>query len=179
VSYDPTTDPTNTILERILAAVGPVGAGISLEYYFSSVDLDRFGCGTKLPHNVTGLLGVSNGHRGDLRTGLPLQMVEIHEPMRLLLVVEATPAALLEIAGRQAEVRELVVNEWVQLVSLDPTTGHMQRFHNGGFHDCRIDNTPLQSVNRSVEWHGLSREYVSPALVLDGLDLQPLAKATA
>ena len=179
VSYDPTTDPTNTILERILAAVGPVGAGISLEYYFSSVDLDRFGCGTKLPHNVTGLLGVSNGHRGDLRTGLPLQMVEIHEPMRLLLVVEATPAALLEIAGRQAEVRELVVNEWVQLVSLDPTTGHMQRFHNGAFHDCRIDNTPLQSVNRSVEWHGLSREYVSPALVLDGLDLRPLAKATA
>ena len=41
VSYDPTIDPTDAILERILAAVGPVGAGISLEYYFSSVDNER------------------------------------------------------------------------------------------------------------------------------------------
>ena len=179
VSYDPSTDPTSAILERILAAVGPVGAGISLEYYFSSVDLDRFGCGTKLPHNVTGLLGVMNGHRGDLRTGLPLQMVELHEPMRLLLVVEATPEALLAIAARQPEVRELVVNEWVQLVSIDPATGNMQRFHNGAFHDCHIDNAPLHTVNRSVDWHGSSREYVAPALVLAGLELQPRAEARA
>ena len=85
VSYDPTIDPDDAILERILAAVGPVGAGISLEYYFSSVDNETFGCGTKLPHNVTGLIGVMNGHQSDLRTGLPLQMVELHEPMRLLL----------------------------------------------------------------------------------------------
>jgi uncharacterized protein YbcC (UPF0753/DUF2309 family) len=179
VSYDPSTDPTSAILERILAAVGPVGAGISLEYYFSSVDLDRFGCGTKPPHNVTGLLGVMNGHRGDLRTGLPLQMVELHEPMRLLLVVEATPEALLAIAARQPEVRELVVNEWVQLVSIDPATGNMQRFHNGAFHDCHIDNAPLHTVNRSVDWHGSSREYVAPALVLAGLELQPRAEARA
>ena len=49
----------------------------------------RFGCGTKLPHNVTGLIGVMDGHQSDLRTGLPLQMVETHEPMRLLLIVDA------------------------------------------------------------------------------------------
>ena len=118
VSYDPTIDTTYGVLERILAAVGPVGAGISLEYYFSSVDNEVYGCGTKLPHNVTGLIGVMNGHQSDLRTGLPLQMVEIHEPMRLLLIVDATPEALLAVAGRQAEVAELVVNAWVQLVSV-------------------------------------------------------------
>jgi uncharacterized protein len=133
ISYDPSIDPDHTILERILAAVGPVGAGINLEYYFSSVDNERFGCGTKLPHNVTGLIGVMAGHQSDLRTGLPLQMVEIHEPMRLLLIVEATPATLLEIAGRQAEVRELVVNEWVQLVSVDPESGAMLVFEGGAF----------------------------------------------
>src|SRR5690606_29013332 len=97
VSYDPTIDGDHTILERVLAAVGPVGAGISLEYYFSAVDNGVFGCGTKLPHNVTSLLGVMNGHQSDLQTGLPLQMVEIHEAMRLLLIVEATPHALLTI----------------------------------------------------------------------------------
>ena len=149
VSYDPTTDTDANILERILAAVGPVGAGISLEYYFSSVDNERFGCGTKLPHNVTGLVGVMAGHQGDLRTGLPLQMVEIHEPMRLLLIVDATPAALLSVAGRQAEVAELVVNEWVQLVSCDPDTGAMAVFQDGAFVPYAPAESPIVEVERS------------------------------
>ncbi|MBC8086322.1 MAG: DUF2309 domain-containing protein [Phycisphaerae bacterium] len=169
ISYDSDIDTNNTILERILAAVGPVGAGINLEYYFSSVDNERYGCGTKLPHNVTGLIGVMAGHNGDLRTGLPLQMVEIHEPMRLLLIVEATPAALLEVAGRQAEVAELVVNEWVQLVSLHPDTGAMEVFRAGGFHAYTPSPTTLTRVNFSHEWHTQGRDHLPPALVQSAL----------
>jgi uncharacterized protein YbcC (UPF0753/DUF2309 family) len=173
ISYDPSIDEGASIVERILAAVGPVGAGISLEYYFSAVDNEVFGCGTKLPHNVTGLIGVMNGHQGDLRTGLPLQMVELHEPMRLLLIVEATPEDLLAVAGRQAEVRELVVNEWVQLVSLHPITGEMQVFSRGAFHPYAPAPLELPVVTRSVEWHGASREFVGPALVRAGLPGAP------
>ncbi|MBK8645894.1 MAG: DUF2309 domain-containing protein [Gemmatimonadetes bacterium] len=169
VSYDPSIDAELTILERILAAVGPVGAGINLEYYFSSVDNEHFGCGTKLPHNVTGLIGVMAGHQSDLRTGLPLQMVELHEPMRLLLIVEATPEALLAIAGRQPEVRELVVNEWVQLVSVSPHDGTMTVYQGGAFvpYTPDVGRTPV--VQRSAQWHGATREHVAPALVLDAL----------
>lgn len=170
VSYDATTDEQDAVLERILAAVGPVGAGISLEYYFSSVDNLRFGCGTKLPHNVTGLLGVMNGHQGDLQTGLPLQMVELHEPMRLLLIVEATPEALLGIASRQAEVAELVTKEWVQLVALDPVSGAMQVFHRGAFQPYAPVPTQLPEVERSIEWHGRSREFLPPARVRAALE---------
>jgi uncharacterized protein YbcC (UPF0753/DUF2309 family) len=169
VSYDPTIDATTAVLERILAAVGPVGAGISLEYYFSSVDNERFGCGTKLPHNVTGLLGVMNGHQGDLRTGLPLQMVEIHEPMRLLLIVDATPDALLGIAARQPEVAELVVNEWIQLVAVDPETGAMHVFEDGAFVPYTPAPTLLPVVERSPDWHMRTRAHVPPALVRRGL----------
>jgi uncharacterized protein YbcC (UPF0753/DUF2309 family) len=133
LSYDPTIDEDGKILERTLAAATPVGAGINLEYYFSNVDNEVYGAGSKLPHNVTGLFGVMSGHASDLRTGLPRQMIEIHEPVRLLVVVEATPERLLEIAGRQAEVRELVVNRWVQLVSLHPESGAMQVFSDRGF----------------------------------------------
>lgn len=165
VSYDASTDPDGSVIERILAAVGPVGAGISLEYYFSAVDNETFGCGTKLPHNVTGLIGVMNGHQSDLRTGLPIQMVEIHEPMRLLLIVEATPAALLRVAGRQPEVAELVVNAWVQLVSLDPETGAMAEFRDGTFVPYVPQPAELPIVNRSPEWHMRSREHLRPALV--------------
>jgi uncharacterized protein YbcC (UPF0753/DUF2309 family) len=169
VSYDPFQDDNHTILERILAAVGPVGAGISLEYYFSSIDNERFGCGTKLPHNVTGLIGVMAGHQSDLRTGLPLQMVEIHEPMRLLIIVDATPDALLAVAGRQAEVAELVVNEWVQLVSCDPDTGAMMIFEGGAFVPYDPDPTPLPRVERSRDWHMQGRGHLPPALVTAAL----------
>lgn len=168
VSYDPTCDPDGRVIERILAAVGPVGAGINLEYWFSSVDVEAWGCGTKLPHNVTGLVGVMNGHASDLRTGLPLQMVELHEPMRLLLIVEATPAALLAVAGRQPEVRDLVVHEWVQLVSLDPTDGSMQVFRGGAFVPYTPSPAALPQVRRSVDWYLGRGGHLSPALVEAG-----------
>jgi uncharacterized protein YbcC (UPF0753/DUF2309 family) len=176
VSYDPISDVNHTILERILAAVGPVGAGISLEYYFSAVDNEVFGCGTKLPHNVTGLIGVMNGHESDLRTGLPLQMVELHDAMRLLLIVEATPDALLTVAGRQPEVAELVVNGWVQLVSMDPETGALQVFEQGGFVPYQPRAIRLPMVERSPQWHLRSREHLRPAMVHGAL-LPPLASA--
>ncbi len=169
ISYDPTIDPNDAILERTLAAVGPVGAGISLEYYFSSVDNEVFGCGTKLPHNVTGLVGIMNGHMSDLRTGLPLQMVELHEPMRLLLMVDATPEALLGVAGRQAEVAELVTKEWVQLVSVHPETGEMLVFDRGQFVPYKPRPTLLPVVEKSPDWHLRSRAHLTPALVRSAL----------
>jgi uncharacterized protein len=54
-----------------------------LEYYFSRVDNQKLGAGTKLPHNVMGLIGVANGIEGDLRPGLPLQMIEVHDPVKI------------------------------------------------------------------------------------------------
>jgi hypothetical protein len=165
VSYDPTVDATGSILERILAAVGPVGAGINLEYYFSCVDNDRYGCGTKLPHNLTGMLGVMDGVESDLRTGLPRQMIEIHEPVRLLIVVEASVAVLGGIYERQRELRELIGNGWVQLVSVDPETGVMQRFTPRGFQPVTPPEAPLPVVSASPEWYGGQRDFLPPALI--------------
>src|SRR5262249_58861843 len=90
-SYDPTRDLDGADLVRLLAAVTPVLAGINLEYFFGYVDPTGYGCGTKLPHNVTGLLGVMDGAQSDLRTGLPWQLLEIHEPVRLAVAIEAKP----------------------------------------------------------------------------------------
>src|SRR5262249_45445030 len=80
-SYDPTKAMAEAVLERTLQAFFPVCGGINLEYYFPHVDSYGYGCATKLPHNVTALLGVMDGAASDLRTGLPWQMVEIHEPV--------------------------------------------------------------------------------------------------
>lgn len=166
ISYDPTIDPDTKICEGILAAVGPVGAGISLEYYFSTVDNDRFGCGTKVTHNIFGMIGVMEGTRGDLRTGLPKQMIEIHEPMRLLLIVEQTPEVLLAIVGRQPGVAELVAGAWIQVVSIDPVDGHAERFVPGvGFVRWDPPGSPLPRVDASPAWYAGKLDFVPPALV--------------
>ncbi len=165
LSYDPTMDPSGAILERTLAAATPVGAGINLEYYFSHVDNDHYGAGSKLPHNITGLIGVMSGHASDLRTGLPRQMIEIHEALRLLVIVEATPERLLEITSRQAEVRELVVNQWIQLVSLHPNTGAMQVFTDRGFvvYEPRAVSLP-QSATSHAFYRG-HHDFLPPAQI--------------
>src|SRR5262249_57028580 len=107
-SYDPTQDDADaTILTRTLQAAVPVCAGISLEYYFSYVDNPGYGCGTKLPHNIAALLGVMDGAASALRTGLPWQMVEIHEPVRPLFVIETQPETLLKILARNPNIDRL------------------------------------------------------------------------
>jgi uncharacterized protein YbcC (UPF0753/DUF2309 family) len=131
-SYDPSIDTDEgIILTRILQAAVPVCAGISLEYYFSTVDTEGYGCGNKLPHNITALLGVMTGAESDLRPGLSAQMVEIHEPMRLLFIVDTTPQKLKQIIERNPGIRELVDGKWVQMTTYDPVSGSIHEYVDG------------------------------------------------
>ncbi len=153
-SYDPAQDDGQyTVLARILRVVIPVCAGINLEYYFSYTDPTGYGCGTKLPHNIVSLLGVMNGAASDLLPGLPWQMVEIHEPVRLLMVVETTPAALLQIMEQHEDIGRLCRGQWLQLATIDPATAEICLFHRGVFERYRPQNGKLPVVRSSVEWY--------------------------
>ena len=149
ISYDPAQDPDASIVAGILETAGPVGAGINLEYYFSFIDPIAYGCGTKLPHNISGLLGVMEGHSSDLRTGLPWQMVEIHEPVRLLTIVEASPETLSAIAAKSEVVGTLVGNGWIQLVSMHPDTGKLTVFDRGEFVAHQPESSGFPIVSKS------------------------------
>lgn len=167
ISYDSTIDPDGKILEGILLAAGPVGAGINLEYYFSTVNNDRFGCGTKVPHNVTGLFGIMEGSSSDLRTGLPRQMIEIHEAMRLQVIVEARTEVLAEIYSRQPPLRELIGNGWILLSAIDPDSGAVSVFEPGqGFLRWTSSVGPLPQVARSADWYQGHSQPLSPALIV-------------
>lgn len=166
-SYDPTQDtPDYAILNRILSAIFPVCAGINLEYYFSRVDSRGWGCDTKLPHNVSSLLGVMDGPASDLRTGLPWQMVEIHEPVRLLWIVENTPAALLSIMERNETVRRLCQNEWVQLATLSPEAPEIHYFHGGRFVPYEPEAQSLPVARSSTEWYRGWRDHLEFAEII-------------
>jgi uncharacterized protein YbcC (UPF0753/DUF2309 family) len=160
-SYDPTQDDAEaTILARILSAVFPVCAGISLEYYFSHVDSTGYGCGTKLPHNIAALLGVMDGAQSDLRTGLPWQMVEIHEPVRLVMVIETTPEIMLRIAERNPGIGRLMRNEWVSVSVQDPDSGRVSTYRDGRFVPYEPQATQLPRAASSVDWYRGWRDHL-------------------
>jgi uncharacterized protein YbcC (UPF0753/DUF2309 family) len=160
-SYDPTQDDADaTVLTRILQAAVPVCAGINLEYYFSYVDNPGYGCGTKLPHNITGLLGVMDGAASDLRTGLPWQMVEIHEPVRILFVVEARPETMLRVLERNPGIAQLCRNEWVRLAVLSPESSEVRVYRGGAFHAYEPQATHLPRAASSVDWYRGWRDHL-------------------
>ncbi len=168
ISYDATQDPDGTLLEPLLLANGPVGAGISLEYYFSTVDNDRYGAGSKITHNVAGFFGVMDGASSDLRTGLPRQMIEIHEPMRLLVIVEAKPRVLTAIYERQPLLQELIGNGWLLLAAKDPDSPEIHTFEPAqGWVEWQNPGRPLPRVpSSSAHFMGFMKP-LEPILIGD------------
>lgn len=170
MSYDPDGDPDDAILARTLAAVVPVCSGISLAYTFSRIDPLAYGAGTKLPHNITGLIGVMDGHSSDLRTGLPLQGVEIHEPVRLLVVVETTPDRLWRAVAALPGVERLFRNGWVHLACWPPDgrppVVYDRRLDR--FVPHHVESASLPEVARSCDWYAATRGNLPPALIRPG-----------
>ncbi len=157
-SYDAATDPDGTMLLGILQAATPVCGGINLEYYFSRVDPDKLGAGSKLPHNVMGLIGVANGMDGDLRPGLPTQMIEVHDPLRLLMIVERAPLELHNLLKQHAPTLEWYRKAWVHLIAIDPENGKMYRFRNDAFEDYQPLHFDLPILQKATSEILKSRE---------------------
>ncbi|AOV18065.1 hypothetical protein BJI67_14225 [Acidihalobacter aeolianus] len=132
-SYDWRVDPRRRLLENILTGPLVVGQWINMEHYFSAVDNEHYGSGSKVYHNVAGRFAVMSGNIGDLRTGLPAQTVlkdgrPYHDPVRLICVIEAPFAHACDALNAVASVKSLVHNGWVRLLVVDPETGTTHHF---------------------------------------------------
>ncbi len=166
ISYDCTRDPDGSILEPLLLANGPVGAGINLEYYFSTVDNEGYGAGSKVTHNVTGFLGVMEGAGSDLRTGLPKQMIEIHEAMRLLVIVEAKIDVITEIYKRQPPLQELIGNGWLLVAAKDPDSDAIHMFDPArGWVKWEGPVSKLPVVRQSADYYPGTMDPLAPVLL--------------
>jgi len=130
-SYDYRVDSDGKYLTGILNAVAPVCGGINLEYYFSRVDNEKLGAGSKLPHNVMGLIGVANGIDGDLRPGLPAQMIELHDPLRLMIIVEQKAEIVLKSIAANLATFNWFSKGWIHLTVVDPEDWKIYRYANG------------------------------------------------
>jgi uncharacterized protein len=157
-SYDPSIDPHGDILTNVMKPIGLVCGGINLEYYFSRVDNYKFGAGTKLPHNVVGLVGVANSTDGDLRPGLPLQMIEVHDPVRLLVIVEHKPDIVHKAMQSSPENYEWYLNEWVHIAAIDPDTLQIFYFKNGAFSLYDPKNGNVEQLDNVIDLIHNSKE---------------------
>lgn len=135
-------DQDHTILETIMTGPVLVGHWINFQYYASTVDNARYGCGDKVLHNVVGgHLGVLEGNGGDLRIGLSLQSLHdgerwVHSPLRLAVFIEAPRPAMDQVLEKHSKVRELVDNEWLHLFQLDAPERTVFARRNGGWKEA-------------------------------------------
>jgi uncharacterized protein YbcC (UPF0753/DUF2309 family) len=132
-SYDYREDPTSRLLEVLMTAPQVVAQWINMEHYFSAVDNEVYGGGSKIYHNVVGRIGIMSGPWSDLRLGLAWQTVmngemPYHEPMRLLTVVETPRARIDCLIARHEVLRRFYHNEWVHLVALEPEESVLYRY---------------------------------------------------
>ena len=126
-SYNWKLDTSGKALEGIMQGPMVVTQWINNHYYFSSVDNQRFGGGTKITHNVTGKFGVVQGNGGDLKMGLPIQSLYsndaqiYHKPLRLSVIIHAPINRIQDILNRNSNLKNLLDNKWIYLMILDPT----------------------------------------------------------
>ena len=137
--YDWRLDTELTTLTLIMTAPMVVTNWINMQYHASTVDNRRYGSGNKVLHNVVaGRLGVFEGNGGDLRIGLAMQSLHDgttlqHPPLRLSVFIEAPQAAIDAVVGAHDVVRELVANEWLHLLRIEPADGSVERWTRDGW----------------------------------------------
>jgi uncharacterized protein YbcC (UPF0753/DUF2309 family) len=147
-SYDYRVDRKRRLLENILTGPLVVGQWINMEHYFSTVDNERFGSGSKVYHNVAGRFGVMTGNLSDLRTGLPAQTVlnrgqPYHQPLRLITVIEAPFAHAVQAVESVTVIKRLVRNGWIRLLVVDPEASSVFLYDEGEWRsDVHTDGMP-------------------------------------
>ncbi|MGK0414796.1 MAG: hypothetical protein ACJA1B_003025 [Polaribacter sp.] len=127
-SYEWELDTEGKALEGIMQGPMTVTQWINNHYYFSTVDNNVYGGGSKITHNITGKFGVVQGNGGDLKMGLPLQSlfgsdeVMYHQPLRLSVMIQAPLTRVSDIIARNEGMKRLLDNKWIYLMVMDPTS---------------------------------------------------------
>lgn len=152
-SYNWEKDQTGAFLEGIMQGPMVVTQWINNHYYFSSIDNNKFGGGTKITHNITGKFGVVQGNGGDLKMGLPLQSLNetdskiYHQPLRLSVLIKAPLSRVNDILERNENLKNLLDNEWIYLMVKDPLESNKIKKYSGNLKWTGIKETKEEHIN--------------------------------
>ena len=74
-------------------------------------------------------------------------MIEVHDPVRILFIVEHFPEVVLQTIQRAPETYEWFVNDWVKLTVINPETHELFVFADGEF----VHYEPLEGKVAAIE----------------------------
>jgi hypothetical protein len=103
-----------------------------------------------------------DGAQSDLRTGLPWQMVEIHEPTRLAIVVEGPRDRLSRVVQENPHLERLVRNRWIWLACLDAGSGELWEMRATGFVRYAPQHPLGVVAGDSATWYEGKRGFLPP-----------------
>jgi hypothetical protein len=92
-------------------------------------------------------------------------MVEIHEPVRLLMIVESSPHVLQDILQRNDALRRLCDHQWMQLATLSPQSDEIFVYTRNGFARYEPESPQLPVVMASIDWYRHRREHLGFARI--------------
>lgn len=122
-SYDYTTDKDGSILESILTAPVIVAHQINMQYLSASLYPEDYGSGSKTLHSLIPGVGNVLADGVDLALGLPRQSMFwqeklLHEPRRLLVLIDAPTDTITNILVKHPVLHTLWKNGWVKFGSM-------------------------------------------------------------
>jgi hypothetical protein len=95
-------------------------------------------------------------------------MVEIHEPVRGLFVIETWPEKMLRVMERERGIDRLIRNGWVELAILDPHSANLRVFRDGAFREYQPEAFRLPRASSSVDWYRGWRDHLEFAQIGGG-----------
>jgi hypothetical protein len=81
-------------------------------------------------------------------------MIEVHDPIRLLVIVEHFPDVVLKTVQDTPAMYEWYKNEWVHLVAVNPTDNKFYYFKNDAFH-------LYETVTKSLPFIDASHDFIN------------------
>lgn len=91
--------------------------------------------------------------------------MEIHEPMRLLVVVEASAAQLERAFSQLPLARGWLERAWFFLLRLDPQGGQIDRYDGKTLRPYDVRREPLAVVATSLDACCGERDFVTPKVI--------------
>jgi uncharacterized protein len=92
-------------------------------------------------------------------------MVEVHDPVRILFVIETTPAAMQRIMDRNPAIGRLCRRGWVQLATLDPHSSRLHVLRGDRFELHMPESNELPHACTSGDWYRGWREHLGYAVI--------------
>ena len=92
-------------------------------------------------------------------------MVEIHEPLRCMTIVEHYPEIILETIQKNPSTFEWFKNEWVRLTAIHPETGEFYILKNGNFEFYKPFTKSIDNVEDMMDLIESSHDTIPVKLI--------------